>query len=76
MFKLVDKNQPYVSVSSKPDHPPGNPQGFTHFHCPRGQVFAQLSLPGESGFESEKFPTVLKENCRNLSICFKETGAV
>ena len=47
-----------------------------------------FSLPGESGvcaaffclgvrgFESEKFSTVFKEKCKNLSICFKETSCV
>ena len=54
--------------------PPGDPRGFAHSQCPRGQVFAQLSLPGGRGFELEKFYTVLKEKCRNFSICFKETG--
>ena len=39
-----------------------------------GRIFAQLSLPGGRGFESEKFSTVLKEKCGNFSICFKETG--
>ena len=31
--------------------------------------------PGDRGFELEKFSTVLKEKCRNFSICFKETGS-
>ena len=44
MFKLT-----YVSVNSKPDHPPGDPQGFARSHCPGGRVFVQLSLPGGSG---------------------------
>ena len=39
-----------------------------------GRVFAQLSLPGDRGFELDKFSTVLKEKCRNFSICLKETG--
>ena len=25
----------YVSVNSKPDHPPGDPRGFAHSSCPR-----------------------------------------
>ena len=33
-----------------------------------------FSLPGGRGFELEKFSTVLKESCRNFSICFKEIG--
>ena len=59
----------YVSVNSKPD-----PRGFTRSDCPRGRVFAQLSLPGGRGFELKKFSAVLKQQCRNFSICFKETG--
>ena len=53
--------------------PPGDPRGFVHSHCPGGQVFAQLSLPRGRGIEFKKFFTVLKENCRSFSICFKET---
>ena len=29
----------YVSVNSKPDHPPGDPRGFARSHCPRGSGF-------------------------------------
>ena len=36
----------YVSVNSKPNHPPGDPQGFAKSSCPRGRVFAPLSCPG------------------------------
>ena len=67
----------YVSVSSKPDHsppPPERPPGNRTFSLPGGRVFAQLSLPGGRGLESEKFFTVLKEKCRNFSSCFEETG--
>ena len=35
-----------VSVNSKPDHPPGRPQGIRTFSLPGGRVFDQLSLPG------------------------------
>ena len=66
----------YVSVNSKPDHPPlrATP-GESHVLTARGVgFFAQLSLPGGRGFELEKFFTVLKEKCRNFSICFEETG--
>ena len=56
--KLIEQT---LSVNSKPEHPPGDPRGFAHSHCPGGQVFAKLSLPGGRGFESEKFPTALKE---------------
>ena len=39
---------------------------------PRGiRIF---SLAGGQGFELENFSTLLKEKCRNFSICFKETG--
>ena len=63
----------YVWVNFKPDHPPDDPRGFARSHCPGGQVFAQLLCPGRRGFEFEKFSAVLKEKCRNFSICFKET---
>ena len=65
-------NRANVSANSKPDHPPGRPQGFARSHCPGGQVFAQLSLPGGSGFDSEKFPTVLKENAGNFRFISKK----
>ena len=64
----------YVSVSSNPDHPPGDPRGLSHPICLEGGVFAQLSLPGVGDFELEKFSTVFEEKCRNFSICFKEAG--
>ena len=65
-----------VSVNSKPDHPPspGDPRGFARFHCPGGWVFNRTFFARNRGFESKKFCTVLKEKCRNFSICFKETG--
>ena len=48
--------------------------GIRTFSLPWARVFAQLSLLEGCGFQLEKFPTVLKEKCRNFSICFKETG--
>ena len=39
-----------ISVNSKPDYPLGDPRGSACSHCPRGRVFAQLSLPGGSEF--------------------------
>ena len=69
--------QAYVSVSSKPDHPPirwPDPREIARSHCPEGRVFAQLSLLGDRSFELEKFAPVLKEKCSNFSTCFKETG--
>ena len=36
----IGDTPPDVSVSSKPDHPPGDPQGFARSHCPVGRVFA------------------------------------
>ena len=63
----------YVSVNFKPDHPPVDPRGFARSHCPRGRVFAQLLSLGRRGFKFEKFSAVLKEKCRNVSICLKKT---
>ena len=54
--------------------PPGRPQGIHTSSLPGGSVFAQLSLPGGRGFELEKFSAVLKEKCKNFSVCFKEAG--
>ena len=62
-----------VSVSSKPDHLPGDPQGFALSHFPGVRFFPNFLCPGGRGIEFEKFSTVLKENCRKFSICFKET---
>ena len=46
------------------------------FSLPGGWVFAHLSLPGGGvgGFKLKKISAVLKEKCRNFSICFIETG--
>ena len=66
-----------VSVTSKPDNPPPLPAtlGDSHVLTARRVGFPPnfLCLGGQ-GFELEKFSTVLKEKCRNFSICFKETG--
>ena len=62
----------YVSVNSKPDHPRATP-GDSHVLTAQGVRASPkfLCLWGQN-FELEKFSTVLKENCRNFSICFKE----
>ena len=58
-----------VSVSSKPDHPPGDPRDL-HILTARGIRFLPNFLClGGRGFELEKFPTVLKEKCSNFSVC-------
>ena len=54
--------------------PPSDPRGIARSHYLGVWVFAQLSLPEGRGFELEKFFTVLKEKCRNFSICFEESG--
>ena len=73
MENLIIHSRLCVSVNFKLDHPPGDTLGFARSHCPGGRVFAQHFLPEGRGFELEKFSTVLKEKCRNFSICFKET---
>ena len=45
----------YVSVNSKPDHPPGRPPGIRTFSLPGCRVFAQLSLYGVRDFELDIF---------------------
>ena len=45
--------------------------GIRMFSLPGRRVFAQLSLLKGRRFELDK---VLKEKCRNFSICFKEIG--
>ena len=62
--------QTYVSVNSKPDHPPGRPPRIRTLSLPQGSGFRPIFFPGGRRFELEKFPTVLKEKCRNFSICF------
>ena len=57
----------YVSVSYKPDHPPRATPGDSHVFTASGVGFLPNFLcPGGRGFELEKFPTVLKEKCRNF----------
>ena len=63
-----------LSVNSKPDHLPGDTQGLARSHCSRVGFSSKFLCWGSRGFELEKFSTVLKEKCRNFSICFKETG--
>ena len=53
----------YQSIPNLTILSPGLPPGIHMFPHP-GAV---------QGFELEKFSTVLKEKCRNFSICFKET---
>ena len=36
----------YVSVNSKPDHPPGDPRGFAHSSCPWGRGLCSSVLSG------------------------------
>ena len=63
--KLWSSNFHNVSVNSKPDHPPlpgGRPPGIRTFSLPRESSFRQTFFAREGrGFESEKFPTVLKK---------------
>ena len=42
------------------------------FSLPRGLGFRPTFFAWGSGFKYEKFSLVLKENCGNFSICFKE----
>ena len=67
-----------VSVNSKSDHPPGIPRASPAIRTFSLPVWVSVSrnflCPGDPAFELEKFTTVLKENCENFSICFKEIG--
>ena len=71
-------SQGNVSVNSKPDHPPSQtiPGDSLVFIAPGVGFSPNFLCPAGRGFQLEKFPTVLKEKCRNFTICFKETGAV
>ena len=54
---------------------PGATARDSHVLTTRGVGFSPNFLcPGGRGFELEKLSAVLKENCKNFSICFKETG--
>ena len=65
------KNFDYVSVNSKPGHPPGD----SHVPIAPGiGLLLNFLSPGGWGFEFEEFSIVWKEKCSNFSICFKETG--
>ena len=63
----------YQSIPSLPI-PLGDPQGFAHSHCPGVGFSRNFLCSGGRGFELQKFSTVLKEKCKNSSICFKESG--
>ena len=55
----------YVSVNSKPDHPPpGDPRGFAHSSCPRGQVFAPSLARGvaQGVLNQSKSSIILKKS--------------
>ena len=60
----------YVSVNSKPDHPPPDrPLGIRTFSLPRRSGFCPTFFARRGrGFELEKFSTVLKETCRDFLI--------
>ena len=56
--------------------PPPSTLGNSHiFTAPGVGLSPRFRCLRGRDFELEKFPTVLKEKCRNFSICFKETGA-
>ena len=78
LFLLVKifKEFDYVSVSSKPDHPPGVTLGiFRTFPLPGVLGFRPTFLARSLGFRiREIFYIVQEEKCRNFSIRFKETG--
>ena len=64
-------HQSVPSLTIPPRRPPG-----IHTFSPHGGVWFSPNFlcPGGRGFELEKFSTVLKEKCRNFSICFRESG--
>ena len=65
---------PNVSVNFKPGHPLRATPRVRTFSLSGGSGFRPTSFaPGGRGFELEKFSTVLKEQCKNFWICFKET---
>ena len=45
--------------------------GDSHVLTAKG-VLPNFLCPAHQGFELEKFPTVLKEKCRNFSTCFRK----
>ena len=72
---LGEFNFMYQSVPSLAIPPPRATPGDSHVLTARGVGFLPNFLcPGRRGFELENFSTVLKEKCRNLQICVKETG--
>ena len=52
--------------------PRANPGDSHVFTVPRVGFSPNFLCPEARGFESEKFSTVLKEKCRNFSICFEQ----
>ena len=63
----------YQSIPSLTIPPRATP-GDSHVLTAPGSGFGPtLFASGSRGFELEKFPTVLKEKCRNFSIYLKET---
>ena len=65
----------YVAVNSKPDHPPGDPQGFARSHCPRGRVFANfLCRRGRSGFLIREIFYSFKRKMQELLHLFQRNG--
>ena len=60
---------------SIPIPPPRATSGDSHILTAWRLGFSpNFPCAGGGGFELEKFPIVLKEKCRNFSICLKETG--
>ena len=49
----------YISVNSKPDHPPGDSWRFTHFQCSGVGFLPNFLWLGGVGFELEVFFSVL-----------------
>ena len=54
--------------------PPSDPRDSHALIAPGVGFSPNFLCPAVRCFELEKFPTDLKEKCRNFSICFKETG--
>ena len=68
----------YVSVNSKPDHPPppGDPRGFAYSSCPWGRVFAPLSCPGVSSgggvLNQSRSSIILKKKTAIFALSLKQ----
>ena len=64
-----------VLVNSKPENPPWATPGDSDILTAQRVGFSPSFLcPGGQGFEFEKFSTLLKEKCRNVSICLKKNS--